>query len=131
MSFAQAVANVQEQISVSTIVSGFAAVCSLYVLKIVVQTRDAVFGGKENHGTGLMAHLAEIAKRLTDHCTDERQFWDEVKEGRDVIADRAQAAISISEERLREDFQVLNDKVDSIGKDVEVLMERRKHPRTK
>jgi hypothetical protein len=103
----------EPMLSVGTIIDAFAGLAALYLIKLVIEIRDAVFGGRR--GVGMVATVRELSESLTRHCKDERNFWNEVTDGRNAIAHRAELAVAVSEERLREDFTILNAKVDALG----------------
>lgn len=128
--------------NINTIVGGFAGIVGLFILRefrrlydwnqkndglpnAVRKINHALFGDEEGH-VGLVAQLKRIADQLTAHCNDERRFWDEVRDGREAIANRAQVTISQSETRLRDDF---TGQFEELSRKVEALAERRRKPR--
>ena len=140
LSFSQVAADVGVP-SVGTIMTAFAGVSALALLRVTVQNRDEVRTMKQLllgvegeaepsgllHGVGrLSADVRGISDRLTAHCSDERQFWDVVRaqrqEVRQEVADAAQAVVGASELRLTQ-------QVDALARRVELLAERRQEPR--
>ena len=120
--------------SVSTVAVAFAGIVALWLIKVTVDGRDttrtihqALFGVPgEREPTGLVQRLEAIGHQLTAHCTDEREFWVEVKQQRETIRQEVVAAATKVTTEAQMQFA---DKLDHLATEISRLAERRQGKR--
>lgn len=120
--------------TIETIAISFSGVVLLALLRVTIQNRDsimaqhqALFGPPGASHLGIVDRLKTLGDTLERHCTDEREFWDEVKNQRETIkAEVVNAATAV----IGEAQLLFGERIDELAKQVETLAERRGNPRT-
>lgn len=98
--------------TIETIATSISGLVTLYLVKLLLEMRDTLYGDKKNP-IGLVAAITTVGEQFNNHCND--------------IVNRATVVVSESETRLGARIDGLSERVDGVSKRVDLLADRRKH----